>query len=91
MTNQRSVLDHVVGVGGGAAGDEPAERAVDQRRVVCPEVRDRVQTLEAALKRPRQPEREREREGESEGVRGFVQWRRPAGRMKLSAESEPQR
>lgn len=60
----RMVIDHVVGVGGGAAGDEPAERAVDQRRVVCPEVRDRVQTLEAALKRPRQPERERERERE---------------------------
>lgn len=40
MTNQRRILDHVVGVGGGAAGDEPAERAMDQRRVVRPEVRN---------------------------------------------------
>lgn len=42
------LLDHVVGVGCGAAGDEPAERAVDQRREVTPEVPKPRQTLNTA-------------------------------------------
>lgn len=42
----------MVGVGGGAAGDEPAQGAVDQRRVVSPEVSNPGQTLYAAMRRP---------------------------------------
>lgn len=46
----QDLLDHVVGVGGGAAGDEPAERTADQRREVGAEVLKRGQTLNAALR-----------------------------------------
>lgn len=45
------ILDHVIGVGGGAAGDEPAQGAVDQRREVRPEVSNPAQTLYAAMRR----------------------------------------
>lgn len=56
----RDVLDHVVGVGGGAAGDEPAERAVDQRREVSPEVWEQAETLETSLRRETDAETQRE-------------------------------
>ena len=63
------LLDHVVGVGGGAAGDEPAERAVDQRREVRREVLKRRQTLDTALRGTRDigclTETQRERETHS--------------------------
>lgn len=41
----------MVGVGGGAAGDEPAQGAVDQRWEVGPEVSNPGQTLDAAMRR----------------------------------------
>lgn len=68
--DRQDLLDHVVGVGRGAAGDEPAERAVDQRRKVRPEVLKQGQTLNTALRGTRvtccltETERQRERDGE---------------------------
>lgn len=44
------VIDHVVGVGCGAAGDETAERAVDQRWEVSLEVLNCRQTLDTELR-----------------------------------------
>lgn len=44
MSNS-GLLDHVVGIGGGAAGDVAADGAADQRGEVGGEVLDRGETL----------------------------------------------
>lgn len=41
----------MVGIGCGAAGEERAQRAVDQRREVSPEVTNPRETLDAAVRR----------------------------------------
>lgn len=51
MAAGEHILNHVVGVGGGAAGIELAQGAVDQRGEVGPIVSNPRQTLNAAVRR----------------------------------------
>lgn len=65
------ILDHVVGVGVGAAGGELAERAVHQSRKMNLEVREWIQTLDAALRGAQIPETQREKHFTEKTFRTF--------------------